>query len=177
MKELGAAIGTVMKIKLIDNEPVHYRPRRLSYKELQKIKEIVEELEQNRISRESHSSYASSVLLVKKKNGESRMCMDYRALNTQPTDRGDLPNRTVLCGVYSRPSVNKKTKTDPHPLPHIYDQIDRLSKKPFFTSLDLKLGYHQIQIDEDSIELPAFVTSDDHYEWLRVPFGLKNPPL
>ncbi|XP_033228968.1 uncharacterized protein K02A2.6-like [Belonocnema kinseyi] len=72
--------------------------------------------------------------------------------------------------------LNKKRKLDLHPLTNIDDQIDRLSGKKFFTSLDLKSGFYQIPIDEDSIKITGFVTPDNHYEFLRIPFGLKNSP-
>ena len=151
MRELGMVNTTKLKIRLIDDEPVSYRPRRLSYEERKAVKKIVEELEETGIIRESQSPYASPILLKRRKNGEPRLCVDYRLLN-------------------------RKIKADMHPLPHIEDQIDRLSGKKFFTSLDLKSGFHQIPIDENSIELTAFVTPDGHYEFLRTPFGLKNSP-
>lgn len=90
-------------------------------------------------------------MLVKKKNDDYRLCVDYRALN-------------------------KKTVKDSYPMPVIDDQLDRLSGNKFFTSLDLASGYHQIPVAEESRHLTAFVTPDGHYEYTRMPFGLVNAP-
>lgn len=61
-------------------------------------------------------------------------------------------------------------------MPVIDDQLDRLSGKKLFTSLDLASGYHQIPVAEDSRHLTAFVTPDGNYEYTRMPFGLINAP-
>ncbi|KAK9693072.1 RNase H-like domain found in reverse transcriptase [Popillia japonica] len=112
---------------------------------------MVSDLLDNGIIRESDSPYASPILLVKKKNGEQRMCVDYRALNA-------------------------KTIKDRFPLPHVDDFLDKLKGCRYFTSLDLASGYHQIQLEESSIPKTAFITPDGHFEYLRVPFGLCNAP-
>lgn len=87
------------------------------------VKDIVGELIETDIVRESNSPYSSPVLLVKKKNGEQRMCIDYRKLNSL-------------------------TVKDRYPLPRIEDQLDRVHGQVYFTSLDLKSWYHQIPIEE-----------------------------
>lgn len=140
-----------MHIELEDNRPVMYRPYRTSMNEREKVREIVDELIQNDIVQESQSNYASPVLLVKKKTGESRLCIDFRALN-------------------------KKTVKDKYPLPLIEDQLSNLSGNVFFTILDLASGYYQIPMAEKSRYLTAFVTPDGHYEFKRMPFGLANAP-
>lgn len=151
IEELGCADVPGMKIELLDNEPIIRRPYRLSIAEREKVKRMVSELETAGIIRESSSPYASPILLVKKKTGDERMCVDYRALN-------------------------KVTKRMKYPLPIIDDQIDRLGGKKYFTSLDLKSGFYQIPLHPDAIEKTAFVTPDGHYEFLRVAFGLVNAP-
>ncbi|XP_026675096.1 uncharacterized protein LOC108631976, partial [Ceratina calcarata] len=65
---------------------------------------------------------------------------------------------------------------DRYPLPLIEDQLDRLGKGKLFTTLDMAAGFHQIPIAADSIDKTAFVTTDGHYEYLRMPFGLCNAP-
>jgi hypothetical protein len=113
------------------------------------IRKIVDKYLRNGIIQESTSPYASPVLLVGKKNGEQRLCVDYRALN-------------------------KITIKDKYPIPFIEDHLSRLAGYGWFISLDLYSGYHQIPIARDSIPMTAFVTQDGHYEFLRVPFGLTN---
>lgn len=103
------------------------------------------------IIRESKSPYASQVLLVNKKSGEKRLCVDYRPLN-------------------------KITKRDHYSLPIIEDQISRLSGYKYFTTLDMASGYYQIKMAPESIAATAFITQDGHYEFLRVPFGLCSAP-
>lgn len=151
LSELGCTGLTEMEIQLNDKNPVVYKPYRLSYSERQDVQTMVSELIENDIVEESVSSYASPILLVAKKNGGKRLCVDYRALNS-------------------------RTVKDHFPLPRIEDQIDQLSGSKYFTSLDLTSGYYQIPIKPDCRHLTAFVTPDGLYQFKRMPFGLVNAP-
>lgn len=151
IKELGKTDAAEMKIELKTETPVFHEPYRLSHSDRNKVKEIIQELEKNGIIRESNSSFASPIILISKKNGESRLVIDYRALN-------------------------KITKRIQYPLPLIDDHIDLLNNKKVFTSLDLKSGFYQIPMHPDSIEKTAFITPDGQWEFLRMPFGLANAP-
>lgn len=71
-------------------------------------------------------------------------------------------------------ALHKITIKDRFPLPLIADQLDRLGKAKYFTALDMKSGFHQIPIDEESIHKTVFVTPDGQYEYLRMPLGLAN---
>ncbi|CAK1594264.1 unnamed protein product [Parnassius mnemosyne] len=104
------------------------------------------------IIRESESPYASPVILVKKKDGTDRICVDYRVLNS----------RTV------------KNK---FPLPLIEDHIDRLGSSRFFTSLDIATGFHQVPREAGSIAKTAFMTPEGHFEYVKMPYGLSNAPV
>lgn len=149
--ELGIAKSAELEIHLENNRPFTFRPYRMSASEQEIVKTMVEELVKDGIIRESNSSYSSPILLVKKKNGESRLCIDYRKLNSQ--------------------SIK-----DRYPLPRIDDQLDRLHGSCCFTSLDLRAGYYQIPVSEKSKHLTAFVTNAGQYEFNRMPFGLANAP-
>lgn len=72
--------------------------------------------------------------------------------------------------------INEKTIDDRYPLPNINDILDKLGKCQYFTTLDLASGFHQIEMDPDSIQKTAFNVENGHYEYVRMPFGLKNAP-
>lgn len=151
MHDLGFTTVTEMEIHLKDATPIVYRPYRLPHSERKLVQDMVGDMVEHGIVRESSSPYASPIVLVKKKSGEKRLCVDYRALNS-------------------------RTKRDQYPLPRIEDLLDQLSGQSLFTSLDLASGYHQIPIAEHCREKTAFVTPDGQYEYNRVPFGLANAP-
>lgn len=151
MKDLGKTDTVTLSIRCTSDVPVVYRPYRLAEPEKQILRKMVQELLDNGIIRESNSPYASPVLLVKKKNGEYRMCVDFRRLNAI-------------------------TIKDKYPMPLIKEQIDKLGGNKYFTGLDLASGYYQVTVAGDSIEKTAFVTPEGHYEFLRMPFGLTNAP-
>lgn len=148
---LGCTNATKMKIEVNSQRPVVYRPYRLSYHEREKVRAMVDEMLQAEIIRESISEYASPIILVKKKNGGTRLCVDYRLLN----------------------SITIKER---YPMPVIEDEIARLSGQAWFVTLDLMSGYYQVPISEESKHLTAFVTPDGQYEYNRMPFGLANAP-
>jgi Retroviral aspartyl protease./Reverse transcriptase (RNA-dependent DNA polymerase). len=152
MNELGKTNVTEMRIDLHDNVPVTFRPYRLAHAERMVVRGIVQDLLDNGIIRNSQSPYASPILLVKKKTGDYRMCVDFRALN-------------------------RKTIKDTYPLPRVDDYLERIQGCHYFTTLDMSAGYHQIKMAEGSVSKTAFITPDGHYEYLRMPFGLVNAPF
>ncbi|RWS24482.1 putative retrotransposon protein-like protein, partial [Leptotrombidium deliense] len=103
------------------------------------------------IIRPSTSPWAFPVTLAKKKDGSDRFCVDYRKLNAVTIDEHT-------------------------PLPHIGDLLQRVAKARVFSTLDLAWGYWQLAMAQESIPLTAFVTADGQYEFVVLPFGLKNAP-
>lgn len=140
-----------MNIQVNEGAPFYSHPRRLAHAEGQEVRKMVKELLDKEIIRPSESPYASPIVLMKKKNGTTRMCVDYRALN-------------------------KTTIRDNFPLPLIEDCLGYLNGKQYFSLLDLKSGFHHVRMADDSIKYTSFVTPDGQYEYIRMPFGLRNAP-
>ncbi|UYV81297.1 SNRNP200 [Cordylochernes scorpioides] len=139
------------KIILKTEVPLYQHPRRLSQKEAQEVDAQIDEWLKQGIIQKSNSEYASPIVLVKKKNGKTRICVDYRKLN-------------------------KETVKDRYPLPLIEDQIDKLQAARLFSTIDLKNGFFHIPVAEDSRKLTSFVVPNGQYEFLKTPFGLCNAP-
>ena len=146
-KEIFAtSIGELGKTGLvkhhIDTEgqgPIRLQPYRIHQNEKHGLDGIIQKLLANKIIRPSVSSWAAPVVIVKKKGGKIRLCMDYRKLNNI-------------------------TKKDSFPLPRIDNVLDLLHGQKFFTTLDLASGYWQIEMDDSSKEKTAFIVDNNLYE-------------
>jgi len=102
-----------------------------------------------RLIRPSNNPMASPTVCVAKKNGDVRIACDYRYLNSF-------------------------TVGDAYPMPTIDEVLRSIGKKQYISTFDATSGYWQIPLAEEHRWLTAFVTHDGFYEWLRMPFGLKN---
>ena len=151
MSELGMATAIKHKINTGASLPINLPNRRTPHALRVVVKTQIEEMERHNIIRESTSPYAAPVVMVPKKGGEMRFCIDYRQLN-------------------------KATIKDKYPLPRIDDTIDALHGAKYFSTLDLFSGYWQIEIEEEDKHKTAFVCEYGKYEFNRMPFGLTNAP-
>lgn len=140
-----------LKLILSSSKTFHFGPRRLALKEAEDLRVLLDQLIEKGIIRVSDSEYASPIVLVRKKNGELRLCIDFRELN-------------------------KILVRDNYPLPNIEDLIDRLHDKMYFSSLDLKDGFYHIRMADDSVKYTAFITPFGQFEFVKMPFGLKVAP-
>ncbi|KAJ9541742.1 hypothetical protein OSB04_028248 [Centaurea solstitialis] len=131
--------------------PVAKSPYRLAPSEMQELSNQLQELLDKGFIRPSSSPWGAPVLFVKKKDGSSRMCIDYRELN-------------------------KITIKNRYPLPRIDDLFDQLQGGTYFSKTDLRSRYHHMRVREEDIAKTAFRTRYGHYEFLVMPFGLTNAP-
>ncbi|UYV68419.1 hypothetical protein LAZ67_5004277, partial [Cordylochernes scorpioides] len=150
-KEASKTDNVKHRISTGDHLPTKQRPYRVAPAERQIIQEEVNKMEEIGIIQPSASPWASPVVLVRKKDGSWRFCVDYRRLN-------------------------KITKKDVYPLPRIDDTLDCLQGARFYSSMDLQSGYWQIDVEESDCEKTAFITPDGLYEFKVMPFGLCNAP-
>ncbi|GBG62828.1 hypothetical protein CBR_g32411 [Chara braunii] len=139
----------------IEIEPGSRTPKgvvyRMSTRELEELRRQLDELLEKGWIRPSSSPFEAPLLFVPKKEGELRMCIDYRGLNAITTKNAE-------------------------PLPRIDDLLDRVQGAKYFSKIDLKSGYHQIEVHPDDQYETAFRTKYGHYEFIVMPFGLTNAP-
>ena len=134
-----------------DHPPIRLRSYRTSPTNKDEINNQIHEMLDNDVITPSVSPWAAPVVLVKKSDGSMRFCVDYRKLNAI-------------------------TRKDSHPLPRISEALDALGGGNYFSTLDLRSGYWQIEMDKGSKEKTAFITHNGLFEFNVLPFGLCNSP-
>ncbi|KAL0194612.1 hypothetical protein M9458_008184, partial [Cirrhinus mrigala] len=149
--DLGCTNLILHDIPLTDDVPVQQRYRCLPPSDYDVVKTHINQLLEAQIIRESCSPYASPIVLVKKKDGSLRICVDYHQLNS-------------------------KTRKDAFPLPRIEETLDALTGARWFSTLDLASGYNQVPVTEGDKAKTAFCSPFGLFEWNRMPFGLCNAP-
>ena len=150
-EDLGYTETVKHRIRTVDDIPVTQPYRRIPPNQYQEVKDHIQKLLSTSVIRESHSPYASPFVLVRKKSGALRLCVDYRRLNA-------------------------KTAKDSFPLPRIDESLDALNGACWFTTLDLASGFNQVAVEEEDKAKTAFTTPFGLFEYNRMPFGLCGAP-
>ena len=150
--DIGHTDTITHRIELTDEVPFKQRHRRIPPAMYQEVKDHLRKLLDHDIIRESNSPWASSIVLVRKKDGRLRFCIDYRLLN-------------------------QRTVKDSYALPRIEEMLDVLAGAKYFSTLDLRSGYYQVDVAEDHKPRTAFTVGPlGFFECTRMPFGLTNAP-
>ena len=137
------------RVKLTDDTPICCKPYPLPYAMREELGNEVDSMLEMGVVRPSKSTYASPLIMVKKKDGSNRVCMDFSKLN-------------------------KITDLDPEAITIAEDLFCRLSGMKYLSKIDLTNGYWQIPVAPEDVYKTAFVTPDGQYEFLRMPFGMVN---
>ena len=137
------------RIDLTSDVPVRQTPYPVPFALQPSLKKELQQMGDLGLIRKSNSSYAYPVVVVKKKDGSNRICIDFRRLN-------------------------KITVTDPQPVPSPAESFLDMREDKYFSKLDLTKGYHQKLVRSSDVHKTAFVTMGQHYEFLRMAIGMDN---
>ena len=148
---IGTTPLTQMSIDTGDSDPVSQKPYPVAMKHYNWVKEEINKLLEAGVIRNSHSSWSAPIIVVPKGDGGKHLIIDYRALN----------------------QVMRKFVW---PMPKVEDIFSQLNSAKYFSTLDLRAGYHHIRLTTDSISKTAFTSSFGKYEYVKVPFGLAQAP-
>lgn len=149
--DCGRAEGFMHRIHVTDTRPFRLPYRRVPPSHYQVLRTVLNEMEERDIIRKSTSEFASPLVLVWKKNGDLRICTDFRWLN-------------------------KRTSKDAYPLPHQADCLAALGGNCLFSTMDLTSGFYNMPLHVDDRKYSAFTTPMGLYEYNRLPQGLCNSP-
>ncbi|KAG1955575.1 interleukin-1 receptor accessory protein-like 1-A [Pimephales promelas] len=149
--DVGLEKGVTHHIQLNDPRPFRERSRRITPADIDDVRRHIKDLLAAGIIKESRSPYASPIVIARKKNGSVRMCIDYRTLNS-------------------------RTIPDQYTTPRIDEVLDCLSGSRWFTVLDLRSGYYQVEMAEESKDKTAFICPLGFYQFERMPQGVTGAP-
>ena len=150
--EIGCTDATEHVIELLDTEPFKERFCRIAPPLVEEVREHLQEMLDGGAIHPSQSSWCNVVVLVRKKDGGLRFCIDFRRLNS-------------------------RTKKDAYPLPRMQETMESMVGARFFSTMDLKLGFWQVKMAKDSQQYTAFTVGRmGVYEFLRMPYRLCNTP-
>ena len=148
---IGTTPLTQMSIDTGDPDPVSQKPYPIAMKHYNWVKEEIDKLLEAGVIRNSHSSWSAPIIVVPKGDEGKCIIIDYRALN-------------------------KVTRKFIWPMPKVEDIFSQLNGAKYFSTLDLRAGYHHIGLTTDSIPKTAFTSPFGKYEYVKVPFGLAQAP-
>lgn len=149
--DFGHATKIQHHIKLKDQTPIKQRPRPIHPREFETVKKHLQTLLDAGIIRESKSPFSSLIVVVRKKNGDIRLCVDYRKLNLE-------------------------TIKDLYALPNLEESFSTLTGSKWFSVMDLKSGCYQIEMNESHKHKAAFVCPFGFWEFNWMPQGVTNAP-
>ena len=138
-------------INLSDETAFKHRPRPIHPQDIEAVRTHLQQLLDAEVIRESESPFSSPIVVVRKKNGDVRLCIDYRKLNMQ-------------------------TVKDSYALPNLEESFSALTRSRWFSVLDLKSGFYQIEMEEADKHKTAFVCPLGFFEFNRMPQGITNAP-
>lgn len=150
-EDYGCTSAVLHSIPTGDAPPVRERYRPVPPSLYPELRTLLQGMLANGVVTESSSPWAAPVVLVRKKDGSWRFCVDYRKLNAV-------------------------THKDAFPLPRIEESLTGLTQSRWYSTLDLASGYWQVEVDPRDKEKTAFATPMGLYQWERMPFGLCNAP-
>ena len=140
---------TEHKIEMVTDEPVRVKPYPIPYNLREELKQDIEQMMDMGVIRKSDSPYSSPIVIVRKKDGSNRICIDFR-------------------------QVNQLSRFDSEPMIRPQDIFTRISQDKYYSKFDMTKGYWQIPMREQDIAKTLFVTPDGCYEFVKMPFGLMN---